>query len=123
MDSELKHKSKNNINRRCIYLVNEKHTHYYQNSRGKTTTMLIPYYKCLKKQKEVITSYDCVDCQYYHNLTEIIEQQALHLKEMALELEDLKDDFNFFKERIDEVLAEYDIDAEIFFKKVYSEVL
>ena len=45
-------------------------------------------HKCLKKNKIITVNNDCIDCEFYKNYAEVIEQQAKKIEELEQLLKD-----------------------------------
>ena len=87
MKYNIDYKPKNKIVNPCEFLTEEKVTQYMENSRNKKTSLMYREHKCLKKNKIVTVNHDCVDCDFYKNYIEIIEQQAKRIKELEQKLQ------------------------------------
>lgn len=82
MDYGIDYKPKNKIVCPCEFLTEEKITQYRENARGKTVSLLSREHKCLRTNKNITVNNDCVDCDFYRNYVEIIEQQANRIAEL-----------------------------------------
>ena len=87
MKYNIDYKPKNKIVNPCEFLTEEKVTQYMENSRNKKTSLMYREHKCLKKNKIVTVNNDCVDCDFYKNYVEIIEQQAKRIEELEQKLQ------------------------------------
>ena len=87
MKYNIDYKPKNRIINPCEFLTEEKITQYMENSRNKKTSLMYREHKCLKKNKIVTVNNDCVDCDFYKNYIEIIEQQAKRIEELEQKLQ------------------------------------
>lgn len=87
MKYNIDYKPKNKIVNPCEFLTEEKVTQYMENSRNKKTSLMYREHKCLKKNKIVTVNNDCVDCDFYKNYIEIIEQQAKRIEELEQKLQ------------------------------------
>lgn len=82
MKYNIDYKPKNKIVNPCEFLTEEKVTQYRENSRHKKTSLMYREHKCLKRNKVVTVNNDCIDCEFYKNYIEIIEQQAKRIEEL-----------------------------------------
>lgn len=82
MKYNIDYKPKNKIVNPCEFLTEEKVTQYRENSRHKKTSLMHREHKCLKRNKVVTVNNDCIDCEFYKNYIEIIEQQAKRIEEL-----------------------------------------
>lgn len=87
MRYNIDYKPKNKIVNPCEFLTEEKVTQYRENSRHKKTSLMHREHKCLKRNKVVTVNNDCIDCEFYKNYIEIIEQQAKRIEELKQLLE------------------------------------
>lgn len=87
MNYQIKYKPNNRIANPCEFLIEEKVTQYRENSRHKKTSLMYREHRCLKKDKIISVNYDCVNCDFYKNYLEIIEQQATRIKELEQEIQ------------------------------------
>ena len=87
MKYNIDYKPENKIVNPCEFLTEEKITQYRENSRHKKTSLMHREHKCLKKNKIITVNHDCVDCDFYKNYIEVIEQQAKRIEELEQLLE------------------------------------
>lgn len=87
MKCNIDYKPKNKITNPCEFLTEEKVIQYRENSRNKRTSLMQREHKCLKRNKVVTVNNDCIDCEFYKNYVEIIEQQAKRIEELKQLLE------------------------------------
>ena len=84
----INYRPKNKITQPCEFLIEEKVTQYRENARHKKTSLMYKEHRCLKKNKIITVNHDCVNCDFYRNYIEIIEQQAQKIKELEQRLGD-----------------------------------
>lgn len=82
MKYNIDYKPKNKITNPCEFLTEEKVIQYRENSRNKRMSLMQREHKCLKKNKIITVSNDCIDCEFYKNYIEVIEQQAKRIEEL-----------------------------------------
>ena len=82
MKYNIDYKPKNKIINPCEFLAEEKVIQFRENARNKKTSLMHREHKCLKRNKVVTVNNDCIDCEFYKNYIEIIEQQAKRIEEL-----------------------------------------
>lgn len=87
MNYNIDYKPQNRIINPCEFLTEEKVTQYRENARQKKVSLMYREHRCLKKDKIIAINYDCVDCDFYKNYIEIIEQQAKRIEELEQKLQ------------------------------------
>lgn len=87
MNYNIDYKPTNKITKPCEFLTEEKVMECRENSRNKMTSLMYREHKCLKKNKIITVNNDCVDCDFYKNYIEIIEQQAKRIEELEQKLQ------------------------------------
>lgn len=88
MKYNIDYKPKNKIINPCEFLTEEKVIQFRENSRNKKMSLMQREHKCLKKNKIITVNNDCIDCEFYKNYAEIIEQQANRIEELEQLLKD-----------------------------------
>ena len=87
MKYNIDYKPKNKIINPCEFLTEEKIIQFRENSRNKKMSLMQREHKCLKKDKIITVNNDCIDCEFYKNYAEVIEQQAKRIEELERLLE------------------------------------
>lgn len=88
MKYNIDYKPKNKIINPCEFLTEEKVIQFRENSRNKKMSLMQREHKCLKKNKIITVNNDCIDCEFYKNYAEVIEQQANRIEELEQLLKD-----------------------------------
>lgn len=88
MKYNIDYKPKNKIINPCEFLTEEKVIQFRENSRNKKMSLMQREHRCLKKNKIIAVNNDCIDCEFYKNYIEIIEQQANKIEELEQLLKD-----------------------------------
>ena len=88
MKYNIDYKQKNKIINPCEFLTEEKVIQFRENSRNKKMSLMQREHKCLKKNKIITVNNDCIDCEFYKNYAEVIEQQAKKIEELEQLLKD-----------------------------------
>ena len=88
MKYNIDYKPKNKIINPCEFLTEEKVIQFRENSRNKKMSLMQREHKCLKKNKIITVNNDCIDCEFYKNYDEVIEQQAKKIEEWEQLLKD-----------------------------------
>lgn len=68
------------IKNKCLFLKELKNIEFYENKRHKMVSILVKQYECCKKDKDIIISNDCVDCDSYINVSELLHQYGAYVK-------------------------------------------
>lgn len=92
MNYNIDYKPKNRIANPCEFLTEEKVIQYRENSRHKMTSLMYREHRCLKKDKIIAINHDCVNCDFYRNYVEIIEQQAQKIEELERKIRGMYND-------------------------------